>query len=260
MSGLLWAVVGAVAGVAALLLVRGGMFSARRRGSGADASPVPQAWAANGAGDAVRVRLAANDLAVIREDLQKLHVVRTDLHRVGDLLERLLEEVTEFRRTHLSPSAPSGGSVRGGLRERDTSSYPLSVPGAAPRRDERDLHVRHPRDAAFDPILPGPAPVDPVWTAAEPAGPPPGAVHVEAVNDVVVSSERHPPEAWLERTGAGAEVWLNPRVTLTDPALQRWSTFFEWERRAPGARYQATRPAVVSPSGSVVSKGAARPV
>jgi hypothetical protein len=83
---------------------------------------------------------------------------------------------------------------------------------------------------------------------------------VEAKNDAVVASERHPPEAWMERTGGGSEVWLNPAVTLTDPALQRWSTFFDWERREPGARYQATRPAVVSSSGSVVRKGMARPL
>jgi hypothetical protein len=259
MSGLVWAAAGALAGVAAaLVLFRGGVFSGRR-GSGADVSPLPQAWAANGAGDAVRVRLAANDLAVIREDIQKLHVIRSDIRRIGDLLERLLEEAVEPRQTHPSPAEPAA-STRDPFREpvRDTSSIP-----GTPRRDERDLRVRQePRDAQSVPVLPGPAPIDSVWSApaaAEPAGPPPGAVHVEAVNDLVVTSERHPPEAWLERRGGEAEVYLNPRVPLTDPALQRWSTFFDWERREPGARYRATRPALVSASGGVVRKGAARP-
>ncbi|HYH79773.1 MAG TPA: hypothetical protein VEX86_08240 [Longimicrobium sp.] len=89
------------------------------------------------------------------------------------------------------------------------------------------------------------------------------AVFVEAKDDVIMPSERHPPEAWLERMGGDGEVWLNPRVPLTDPALQRWSTFFDWERREPGGRYQATRPARVSWSGSsgtVLSKGTARPL
>jgi hypothetical protein len=80
------------------------------------------------------------------------------------------------------------------------------------------------------------------------------------MNDAVVSSERHPPEAWLERRGGEGEVWLNAEVTLSDAGLQRWSTFFDWERRDPGARYQATRPATVTSSGSLVSKGAARPL
>lgn len=268
MSALLWIAVGAVAGIAAALLARS---LARARpvpdGSGTQAaSPVPQAWAASRTGEAVRVRLAAEDLAVIREDIQKLHVVRTDLHRVGDLLERILEDMMEFRATHSPRPEPTAGPVRGLIREpvRDTSPNHSPSLDAALRRVDRDLHVgREPHGAGYNPILPGPAPVDPGWSApaaAEPAGPPPGAAHVEASNDVVISSERHPPEAWLERRGGDAEVYLNPRVTLTDPALQRWSTFFDWERREPGARYQATRPAVVSPSGSVVRKGMARPL
>jgi hypothetical protein len=260
MNALLWIAVGAAAGVAAgLVLVRGGMFSSRRKrgGPGSHGAPVPQPWTANSSGGAVRVRLAAEDLAVLHEDIQKLHVVRTDLHRVGDLLERLLEEAVDFRRTQSPRPEPAAESAR-----RDTSPHLSPIPGAAPRREDRAPALRVQQDPGFDPNTHTPAAADIAWSApaaAEPAGPPPGAVHVEASNDIVVASERHPPEAWLERTSGGAEVYLNPRVPLTDPALQRWSTFFDWERREPGARYQASRPAVVSASGSVVRKGMARP-
>jgi hypothetical protein len=139
---------------------------------------------------------------------------------------------------------------------------PTPVLGAW-QREARDPVVPVQRDEAFDPQPHAPVPGGSGWSApaaAQAREPSAEAVFVEASNDAVVSSDRHPPEAWLERRGGEGEVWLNPRVTLTDPALQRWSTFFTWERREPGARYEATRPAVVTSAGSVVSKGVARPL
>lgn len=263
MSPLLWAAAGALAGLgAALVLVRSGPGRAwlRRGRSGGDGANE------TGGGDTMRVRLAYDDLRQIRDDIQGLHVVRTDLQRVGGLLERLLEETMASQRRQ-GPTGPGpGGPTRDALREPVRDPDPA---GAFPWQQGwrgREKEVQHDRrDEGFDPDpqLRAPALGEPAWfapAAAQPREPAPDAVYVEANNDAVVPSERHPPEAWLERRGGEGEVWLNPRVTLTDPALQRWSTFFDWERREPGARYQATRPAVVTSSGSVVNKGMARPL
>ncbi|HSU17491.1 hypothetical protein [Longimicrobium sp.] len=277
MSPLAWAAAGAVAGLgAALALVRSGLVPAwlLRGGSGADGrggSSIHGRTANEaGAGDTVCVRLAYDDLKLIRDDIQGLHVIRNDLRHVGDLLERLLEEAMAFQATrlNLSPTEP-GGSTRDTLRERvrDTApagGFPWQQGGRGRRREEQ--HDDY--DGGFDANLPtrGAATGDPAWSApaaAQPREPSPDAVFVSASNDAVIPSERHPPEAWLERRGGEGDVWLNPRVALTDPALQRWSTFFDWERREPGARYQADRPAVVAWSGnggSVLRKGVARPL
>ncbi|HEX8694437.1 MAG TPA: hypothetical protein VF746_18590 [Longimicrobium sp.] len=231
MSPLAWAAAGALVGLgAALVLVRSGLVPFGRR------RPENEPGAADGG----RVRLAHDDLRAIRDDIQGLHVVRGDLRHIAGLLERLLEETMAFQRTRVIASRPepADGSTRDAFREpvRETSPEPSPIPGAA------------------------------AWSAhtfAQPREPSPDAVSVEASNDAVVPSVRHPPEAWLERRGGEGEVWLNPRVALTDPALQRWSTFFDWERREPGARYQADRPAVVTWSasgGSVLRKGVARPL
>ncbi|HEV2733571.1 MAG TPA: hypothetical protein VGV85_01995 [Longimicrobiaceae bacterium] len=263
MSPLAWAAVGAVAGLgAALVLVRSGLVPAwlMRGGSGADGANE------TGAGDTMRVRLAYDDLRLIREDIQGLHVVRTDLQRVGDLLERLLEETMASQRRPSLPQPEPGGSTRDAFPEQawDTSPagrFPWEQGGRGRGREVQ--HDDHDKGCDPDPRPRAPALSDPAWpttAAAQPREPSPDAVYVEANNDAVVRSERHPPEAWLERRGGEGEVWLNPRVALTDPALQRWSTFFDWERREPGARYQATRPAVVTASGSVVNKGMARPL
>lgn len=263
MSALAWAAVGAVASLgAALVLVRSGLVSGWLMRGGSDAGRA----SGTGAGDTMRVRLAYDDLKLIRDDIHGLHVVRTDLQRVGDLLERLLDETMTFQR-QLAPSRTEpAGSPPHAFRERGRDTVPA---GGYPWQQggrSREREVRHddPGDGFdLDPWTRAPAPDDAAWPApasAQPREPSPDAVYVEANNDAVVPSERHPPEAWLERRGGEGEVWLNPRVTLTDPALQRWSTFFDWERREPGARYQATRPAVVTSSGSVVAKGKARPL
>ncbi|HEX8271793.1 MAG TPA: hypothetical protein VF615_04010 [Longimicrobiaceae bacterium] len=261
MSPLAWAVaVGVLAGLgAALLLVRSGLFPA---------GPRPPE---DGPGDAdvVRARLAPDDLRAIRDDIQGLHVVRADLKRVGDLLDRLLEETVESRRRLEPPRPETGGPARDAPRERGWDAAPAGgYPweqggwgrGGEARRDDRA--------AGFDPDPQPrvPAAGDADWTvpaAARPRGPSPDALPVEASNDAVVASERHPPEAWLERVAGEGEVWLNPGVALSDAALQRWSTFFDWEGRDPGARYQATRPAAVTWSGgagTMLRKGTARPV
>jgi len=276
MSPLAWAAAGAAAGMcAALVLVRAGLVPARlvRGGPGGNGRGGFPDEA--GAGDTVRVRLHYDDLKLVRDDIQGLHVIRTDLKHVGGLLERLLEEAMAFQRARSSPPRPepAGGPARDAFRTplRDPSPGTPPLRGATwqPRERGREVEVQHDDDGGgFDPNPPERvrAPGDPGYpppAAAPPREPPPDAVYVEASNDVVVPSVRHPPEAWLERRGGDGEVWLNPRVALADPALQRWSTFFEWERREPGARYQAARPAVVTwsgDSGTVLRKGVARPV
>jgi hypothetical protein len=277
MSPLAWAAAGAVAGLGtALVLVRSGLLPARllrggTPGDGRGGSPLSRGRTANetGAGDTVCVRLAYDDLKLIRDDVQGLHVLRTDLQRVGDLLERLLEEAMAFQRTRVDPSRrdPGDGSARDAFRERVRDTPPAG--GGTWRQGGRgmEMEVRH-DDGGFDPNYPARArtpgePGYPTPALAQPREPPPDAVYVAASHDAVVPSERHPPEAWLERRGSDGEVWLNSRVALTDPALQRWSTFFDWERREPGARYQAMLPAVVTwsgDSGAVVRKGVARPL
>lgn len=244
MSFYVWAA-GALAVLAgALLLIRALFFSRPRRGSDADGRPpASQTWTALGNGGMVRVRLAPEDLKLIRDDIQALHVIRTDLNRIADLLNRLLEEAMAVDPARVNPPRPAGARARVGAGEPGRRITPEPVQGA-PLRDP-GLRVQH--DGGFDP---SPIP------AAQPREPSPDAANVEASHDIVVSSVRHPPEAWMER----GEVWLNPRVTLTDPALQRWSTFFDWERREPGARYQTVRPAAVAASGGVVHKGLARPL
>jgi len=263
MSSLAWAAAGAVAGLGvALVLFRKGLVPAwlmrGADGGGDGRSLLSHGGTANGggAGDTVCVRLARHDLELIRDDIQGLHVIRTDLQRVGDLLGRLLEETMAFQRRLDPPRpGPAGGPARGGFREpvRDTPPEPSSLGGAAWRQEGRDPDPRVQHDQLNGGFDPNPR-------TREPS---PDAVFVEANNDAVVHSVRHPPEAWLERRGGQDEVWLNPRVPLTDPALQRWSTFFDWERREPGARYQVNRPAVVTWSGSggsVLRKGVARPL
>jgi len=259
-------IVGAVVLLAAALVLVLSFARGRRMQSGTPGA-VSQTWAGNGVGDAVSVRGVREDLRMIRDEIRWLHVMRTDLHRVGDLLERLLEETMVLQQTRMSPPRPepAGGPVRDTFQApvRGTRAEPSPVRSTAWRDEPRDFGapVRPDElDWGGDPTPP-PAPA---WSAAAaPREPSANAVHVEASHDTVVRSERHPPEAWLERRGGDQEVWLNPRVALTDPALQRWSTFFDWERREPGARYEAVRPAVVTWSGSagsVLRKGVARPV
>jgi hypothetical protein len=269
MSPLLWAAAGAVAGIAAaLVLVRKGLVPAWLTGGGPGADGGDGADGADetGAGEPMRVRLAYDDLRLIHDDIQGLHVVRTDLQRVGDLLDRLLEETMAFQRRLNPPRPEPGGPSRDSFRERarDTppgGGYPWQQGG---RGREREVQFDdHPGGFDPSPQPRAPAPGGSSWSApaaAQPREPSPDAVSVEADNDAVVPSDRHPPEAWLERRGGEGEVWLNPRVALTDPALQRWSTFFDWERREVGARYESTRPAVVTSSGSVANKGMARPL
>lgn len=268
MTTLAW-IVGAVVLLGAALVLFVSFARTRRMHSGTPGA-VSQAWAANGVGDAVSVRGVREDLRVIRDEIRGLHVMRTDLHRVGDLLERLLEETMLLQQTRVSPPRPepAGGTSRDSYRApvQQTRPEPTPVQSTAWRDEPRDFGARvrpDDHDWGGDPAPP-PATAAPAWSAAAaPREPSASAVHVEASHDTVVGSERHPPEAWLERKGGEAEVWLNPRVPFTDPALQRWSTFFEWERRDPGARYEAVRPAVVTWSGSagsVLRKGLARPL
>lgn len=244
MSSYVWAA-GALAVIAgALLLIRALFFARPRRGPDADGRlPTAQTWTPMANGGTIRVRLAPEDLKPIRDEIQALHVIRKDLNRVGNLLERLLEEAMAVDPARVNPPRPAGGAPRVLAVDPGRRITPEPVQGAPSQRMDRDPPVQH--DGGFDP--------NPLSPAAH--EPPPDAVNVEASNDVVVPSDRHPPEAWMAR----GEVSLNPRVTLTDPALQRWSTFFDWERREPGARYQTTRPASVTANGAVVRKGMARP-
>ncbi len=253
MSTLLWIGVAVVCIGVVLALLRRARRSAWQPARGSPetrgGNPLSQGWTPRDAGEAVRVRLASEDLTALREEIQDLHVVRADVQRVGDLLERLLQEVTELQGTRVNP--PASEPVRAALR--GAAPDPWTRP--SPRADE----ARHPdprprRDPlVLDPPLPAPV-------LAQSGGPPPGAVNVEAKYDAVVPTQGHPPEAWMERSGGEGDVWLNPAVPLTDAALQRWSTFFDWERAEPGARYHVTRPARVTwAGGSMVRKGAARP-
>jgi hypothetical protein len=270
MSTILWIVVGVAVLVGALLLasvwLRGGAsFTAR------PAPPISPAWMASGAGpgDVVTVRLAREDLKLILAEIQNLHGIRDDIRHVADLLQQGLSGALAAEQTRVSPPRPEprGGTAREAFQEpvRESWSKPSPVaPGPwPPKADDQDPRV-HPDDRGrgFD-SNPHARTADPAWSApaaAQPHEPSSAAEPVEASNDTVLSSQRHPPEAWLERKGGESEVWLNARVTLTDAGLQRWSTFFDWERREPGARYQATRPARVTSTGSLVSKGAARPI
>ncbi|HEX2211183.1 MAG TPA: hypothetical protein VHG93_26100, partial [Longimicrobium sp.] len=98
-----------------------------------------------------------------------------------------------------------------------------------------------------------------------PAGPPPGAVNVEARDDRIVASSSYPPEAWLEPRGpAVAHLWLNPSVALNENALRRLSTFFHWQTERAGATYDTETPAVLrwdegQRVGTVTQRGIARP-
>jgi hypothetical protein len=265
MSSLVWIAVGAVIGIATVLIVAGGRLAARRGPVNDErASPIPIGAMARGPGDTVRVRLAAEDLQLICREIERLHVLRTDIQRIGAQLERVLQETMDqgarVSQPRAEPSGPPRGPAREGPRELMRSTEPTPVLGGW-QREARDPVVPVQRDEPFD--ARAPVPGGSGWSApaaAQAREPSAEAVFVEASNDAVVSSDRHPPEAWLERRGGEGEVWLNPRVTLSDPALQRWSTFFTWERREPGARYEATRPAVVTSAGGVVSKGTARPL
>ncbi|HEX8361784.1 MAG TPA: hypothetical protein VF613_16825, partial [Longimicrobium sp.] len=112
MSGLAWIAAGAVAGIVAVVLIRG-LFSARRpRHAAHGRSPLPLGWSPDETGDAGCVHLHHKDLSLIRGDIR----------RVGDLIERLLEEVMESQRTRVSPLPRVGEPVSGGFREpvRDT--------------------------------------------------------------------------------------------------------------------------------------------
>ncbi len=282
MSQVAWAAVGALAGFGlALGLIRAGLVPRRltrggwRGGGDGRGGSVGSEWTSGGPGDeaAVRVRLAYDDLKLIREDIQGMPLVRGDLKRIGELLGRLLEETMGLHRL-LVPARPepAGGSAGGGLREqvRDRAESTWAD-GAAWQRagsDAGPLGTDEVRGRESRPGTPGDSRSSGASGWATSAGaqtpePRPDAVLVEANNDAIVPSPRHPAEAWLERRGGEAEVWLNPAVPLTDPALQRWSTFFDWERREPGARFQTSRPALVTwsgGSGTLLRKGMARPV
>ncbi|HLL84093.1 MAG TPA: hypothetical protein VK420_15625 [Longimicrobium sp.] len=268
MSTFLWIVVGVALVAGALLLA-----SARLRGGSTlparAAPPIAPAWTTNSAGaaDVFTVRLAREDLKLIQADIQYLHGIRDDIRHVADLLQQGLSGAlaTEQTRGDAPPPQPSGGGRPDAYRDagRNSEREPAATHGAAWRDDARDLGLHVQRDEFVWGSDPTPALADPAWSApaaAQPHEPSPAAEPVEASNDAVISSQRHPPEAWLERKGGESEVWLNARVTLTDAGLQRWSTFFDWERREPGARYQTTRPARVTSSGGLVSKGVARPL
>jgi hypothetical protein len=251
MSSLLWTLGSAALIVGVLLLVRTLFFAGPRRGSEGDGQPpASQTWTTMGTGGAV-VRLAPEDVKQIRHDIRILHDMHSELRRVSDLLARILDETRATRPARVNPPEPRFGPARAAAEQPGRYTSPELVQGAPSQRTERDPGVRVRHDGAFDPN-----PLPPAPGVAQPREPSPGAVHVEASHDLVVPSDRHPPEAWMERD----EVWLNPRFTLTDPALQRWSTFFDWERREPGARYHTERPAVVTVAGGVVRKGMARPL
>jgi hypothetical protein len=217
----------------------------------------------------VTVRLAREDLKLIQAEIQSLHGIRDDIRHVADLLQQGLSGALAAEQTRLSPPRPEprGGTAREAFQEPAGESWSKPSPVAPspwpPKADDQDLRGhQNDRGRGFDVSQPTPV-AGPAWNAPASAHthePSSHAEPVEAKDDAVVASQRHPPEAWLERKGGESEVWLNARATLTDAGLQRWSTFFDWERREPGARYQATRPARVTSSGSLVSKGAARPL
>lgn len=265
MSTLLWTLAGVavLAGALLLALVR------LRGGSGHPPRTVPPnsaAWTTNNAnaGDVVTVRLAREDLKLILAEIQSLYAIRDDIRHVADLLQQGLSGALAAEQTPVRPprAEPAGGTARDAFRQpaRPPAPEPAQLRGGSWPPTPRDPDLRVQRDEldwGGDPMPATPVPGWNALAAVPPHEPSSSAEPVEARNDVVVHSERHPPEAWLERK---SEVWLNARVTLTDAGLQRWSTFFDWERREPGARYQATRPATVTSSGSLVSKGSARPI
>ncbi|HEX8213253.1 MAG TPA: hypothetical protein VF584_23965 [Longimicrobium sp.] len=269
MSTLLWIVAGVAVLAGALLLARAWVMRGGSRAVEHVPPPSPAMRMVNRAGatDAVTVRLDRDDLRSIREEIRELHVIRDDIQRVADLLQQGLSGALAAEQPRVSPPRPeaTGGPARDAYRNpvRDAGRDPSPVYGAEWQDDARHLGLRAGRDELTWGNDPAPTSFDSGVTApaaAPPYEPSSAAVPVEAKNDAVTSSERYPPEAWLERRAGVVEVWLNPRVPLSDAALQRWSTFFDWERRDPAARYQATRPATVTSSGSLVSKGAARPL
>lgn len=263
---LFWIVVGVAIHVGALLLARPWLT---RRGSDLTsraAPPISPAWMATGAGsgEVATMRLVREDLKLIQAEIQGLHGIRDDIRHVADLLQQGLSGALAAEQTRLDAQSarPVGGAAPNAypdtVRHRERGQAPIH--GATWEDDARELGLRVQREEI---VWGSDALADSAWStpaAAQAYEPSSAAEPVEASNDAVVSSQRYPPEAWLERRGGDGEVWLNSRVTLTDAGLQRWSTFFDWERREPGARYQVTRPATVTSSGSLVRKGAARPL
>ncbi|HEY0152207.1 MAG TPA: hypothetical protein VGB92_09430 [Longimicrobium sp.] len=269
MITLLWIVAGVGVLAGALLLARAWLMREGPRAAQHVPPPSPAFRMVNRAGaeDVATVRLDRDDLRSIREEIRGLHVIREDIRHVADLLQQGLSGALAAEQPRVSPPRPDamGGTARDAFRDpvRDARRDPSPVHGIAWQDDARHLGLRGGREEITWGSDPAPAAFDSV--AAPPAAgqsyePSSGSAPVEARNDAVVSSDRHPPEAWLERRGGEGEVWLNPRVPLSDAALQRWSTFFVWERREAGARYQSTKPAVVATSGTVLRKGTARPL
>ncbi|HEX8452416.1 MAG TPA: hypothetical protein VF647_09985 [Longimicrobium sp.] len=269
MNALLWSLAGVGVLAGALLLARAWRMREGPRAAEYVPPPSPVMRMVNRAGaeDGATVRLHGDDLRSIREEIRGLHVLRDDIRHVADLLQQGLSGALAAEQPRVSPSRPEpmGGTARDAYRDpvRDARRDPSPVYGGAWQDDARQLGLRSGRDEHTRGSDPAPFAFDSVVTppaAAQPYEPSSTAAPVEARNDAVVPSDRHPPEAWLEHRGGEREVWLNPRVPLSDAALQRWSTFFGWERREPGARYQATQPAVVASAGTVLRKGTARPL
>lgn len=184
------------------------------------------------------------------EDARQLQLIRDDLWKVKDTVERVLEEV--------SPLAGRIERVAETLRRPEPPSGVVPPP---PRAPQREPWVERGEPAATSAFDGEPQPVAAVAVTA----PPPNAINVEARDDRLVASDSYPPEAWLEPRGpAAGQLWLNPAVSLNEYALRRLSTFFRWEPERPGARYETETPASVQWDegrrvGTVVSRGTARP-
>lgn len=228
----------------------------------------------------------------------QLDSIRKDLWAIKDSVNRVLEDLGDL--SHRLEPTPGGGAPPVAPVTRDADRFaqrsrapepPRHGGGSAgpdgPRGDpaQREPLYRHPAPVRSSPYDAPPGPYDippgnsldvpsaashdaPREREAAPrpaAGPPPGAVNVEARDDRIVASSSYPPEAWLEPRGpAVAHLWLNPNVALNENALRRLSTFFQWQPERAGASYDTDQPAVLrwdegQRVGTVSQRGSARP-
>jgi hypothetical protein len=210
---------------------------------------------------------------MVRDSKETLERVLDEVNTLSTNVARLAPAGTQERTTaNPGPGMSRGGGYGAAPARMDRPEAPPSTPAWAARSGFTDPR---PTAGGFGGYGEGRDPVDEsqgsraprdAWAAiASPsAGPPANAVSVEARDDRIVASSSYPPEAWLEVSGAAeARVTLNPAVRLNEYALQRLSTFFEWEGRRPDSTYETVSPASVkwddgARVGVLVSRGRAR--
>lgn len=237
-----------------------------------------------GRGDEAETQRAAPDESAIGALSRKMNDLKDVLERVLEDLNTLSEKVSRLSAPAALP-ADQGRSdfFSGGPRNRtpdEAGRAPAARAQDFSRRDPFDVHTRpaslrpEPSTLAsghdalgFDPVSNPPGEPE-RWErgSVAPAGPPPNALNVEARDDRIVATASFPPEAWLAVVAgsADASVTLNPAVRLNEYALQRLSTFFEWDARRPDATYHTVQPATVkwddgARVGVLVSRGRAQP-